>query len=424
MAAYESELEQEFEQELHELHEGEGEGEAGLEGEGILGTIGNVLGGLLGEGEGEGEFELAGEFEGEGEDEFEGEFESGEQFFGKIFKKVGGFVRRAAPILRRVAKIAAPMVASAIGGPFGGIIGKAATSFLEGEGELEAQELHELHELGELHEYERESEAETEFEGESEQEIVQEIAHSRKASIKLYAVTWWTRRGGTGCPTQRDWGSICPNGRFRPHVRLTSCTTCGSLASRTKRNGLDSASHSFRQPRIFRVVRDPLFAYDQHFKLSGFGCGQEELVGLGIERHGLGSRYGFHVLYHGVLVRSFLMGHRDGALSIRVENQAGVGVEGGRIDVITDGKSSDDLPCICIHHRHHVAAATDEQSAVRPVHGHARRRFAGRGWPALLDGHFARVNLEYEVFVFQVVENVSGAVCDSELRQETGCDYL
>src|SRR5947209_2216483 len=52
---YSSELEAELEQELHELHEGEleGEGEAGLEGEGILGTIGNMLGGLLGEGEGE-----------------------------------------------------------------------------------------------------------------------------------------------------------------------------------------------------------------------------------------------------------------------------------------------------------------------------------------------------------------------------------
>jgi len=51
---YENELEAELAHELHELHEGEleGEGEAGLEGEGWLGTIGNVLGGLLGEGEG------------------------------------------------------------------------------------------------------------------------------------------------------------------------------------------------------------------------------------------------------------------------------------------------------------------------------------------------------------------------------------
>lgn len=178
MATYESELEQELEQEL-ELHEGEGEGEAGLEGEGILGTIGNVLGGLLGEGEGEGESELhelheLHEFEGEGEMAHEGE--------GEFFKKAFGFLKRAAPILRRVAKVAAPMVATAIGGPFGGLIGKAASSLLEGEGELgELHELGELGELGELHEThelegEFEGEFESEFEGESEMEIAHEIA--------------------------------------------------------------------------------------------------------------------------------------------------------------------------------------------------------------------------------------------------------
>src|SRR5579871_1130834 len=122
VATYENELEQEFEQELHELHEGEGEtAEAGLEGEGLLGA----LSGLFGEGEGEEEGELEmqelhefHEFEGEGElaHEFEGEgeFESSEQFFGKRFRK---FLSKAAPILKRVAKVAAPIVARAIGGP-------------------------------------------------------------------------------------------------------------------------------------------------------------------------------------------------------------------------------------------------------------------------------------------------------------------
>jgi hypothetical protein len=80
MATFETELES-----LHELElEGELEGEAGHETEGIFGTIGNLLGGLLGEGEaefeGEGEMhelhemhelELEGELEGEGEFETE-----------------------------------------------------------------------------------------------------------------------------------------------------------------------------------------------------------------------------------------------------------------------------------------------------------------------------------------------------------------
>src|SRR5205085_1743725 len=113
---YESGLEGELEQELHEMHEGE------LEGEGELGSI---LGSLLGEGELEGEGEVheshelheLHEFELEGEGEFE--LESGEQFFGKIFKGIGRFVKKAAPILKSVAKVAAPMVGTAIGGPFG-----------------------------------------------------------------------------------------------------------------------------------------------------------------------------------------------------------------------------------------------------------------------------------------------------------------
>lgn len=68
MALLEQELEA-LEMEAEGELEGEAEGETGLEGEGILGTIGNVLGGLLGESE----FELESEFEGEAEGELEGE---------------------------------------------------------------------------------------------------------------------------------------------------------------------------------------------------------------------------------------------------------------------------------------------------------------------------------------------------------------
>ena len=66
--------------------------------------------------EGLGEFEhpeLAHEFE---HPELAHEYETGEQFFGRIARGIGRFVRRAAPILRSIARVAAPMVGTAIGG--------------------------------------------------------------------------------------------------------------------------------------------------------------------------------------------------------------------------------------------------------------------------------------------------------------------
>src|SRR6516164_4690631 len=70
--------------------------------------------------------------------ELESEFETGEQFFGRIARGIGSFVRRAAPILRQVARVAAPMVGTAVGGPFGAILGRVASQAL-GESELEGE---------------------------------------------------------------------------------------------------------------------------------------------------------------------------------------------------------------------------------------------------------------------------------------------
>jgi hypothetical protein len=193
---------------LHELEdEFELEEEGGLhedEYEGVLGTIGNVVGSLLGESESEDEYEVhehelhehgeagfhefegehgflehgeAGfhEFEGEhgflehgeaGFHEFEGEhgflehgemgfnefeFEQGELFFGRI----GRFIKRAAPFLKRIARVAVPLVSSAVGGPLGGILGRVATSALS-ESELEYEDELELELEGEaaMHEFE------------------------------------------------------------------------------------------------------------------------------------------------------------------------------------------------------------------------------------------------------------------------------
>jgi hypothetical protein len=128
--------------------------------------------------------ELNPEFELESAHEYEAD-----QFFGRIARGIGRFAQRAAPFLKNVARIAAPMVGTAIGGPFGAILGRVASQAL-GEEEFEQQgeqhefEQHEFeqHEL-EQHEFEQhegshEFEFESEFEHhESAQEVAQEIAH-------------------------------------------------------------------------------------------------------------------------------------------------------------------------------------------------------------------------------------------------------
>ena len=81
------------------------------------------------------------------------EFES-DQFFGRIARGIGRFVKRAAPILKSVARIAAPMVGTAIGGPFGAILGRVATQAL-GEEEWEQLEHPELAHEFEQHEFEQ-----------------------------------------------------------------------------------------------------------------------------------------------------------------------------------------------------------------------------------------------------------------------------
>jgi hypothetical protein len=132
--SYESELELELEGELEGLgefehHEGELEWE---------------------------HHELAHEFE---QPELAHEFEA-DQFFGRIARGIGRFVRRAAPILRTIARVAAPVVGTAIGGPFGAVLGRVASQAL---GEEEAA-LHEWEHHEHAHEFEEELAAAHEWE--------------------------------------------------------------------------------------------------------------------------------------------------------------------------------------------------------------------------------------------------------------------
>jgi hypothetical protein len=169
----ESELEGEFESEFEMEGEGEGEGEleaafAGelegeseLEAEGELGEhehgehfLGNLIsgiGGLFSESEGEGEGEGEGEL-----GEYELEFEHGEQFFKRAFRGIGRLVRSAAPMLKQIARVAAPIAGKAVGGLFGGPAGAMLGSRLA---QLAAQQLREQ-ELGGSHEMASELESE------------------------------------------------------------------------------------------------------------------------------------------------------------------------------------------------------------------------------------------------------------------------
>jgi hypothetical protein len=190
MADQQGELEMELEDEFHE-GELESEDEAGLEGEGWLGALGNIAGSLLGEGEYEAELEdesedeyedeaglegegwlgalgnIAGSLLGESEDEYEAEDEyedETEQF------SFGGFLKKALPILKKVAKVAAPIVGTAIGGPIGAKLGSAAASAL-GEGEYE---------------YEQDDEYEDEAESETANEIAtHELTHNEAVAEML-----------------------------------------------------------------------------------------------------------------------------------------------------------------------------------------------------------------------------------------------
>lgn len=118
----EEEFEDELEALLEEEHEDEYEGEFEEEDEEFLGGLMRAASGLLGEGEEEWELE----------DELEME---GEEFLGRI----GGFLRKAAPILKTIAKTAGPLIATAVGGPAAGLAARAITSQLEGEMEEEAE---------------------------------------------------------------------------------------------------------------------------------------------------------------------------------------------------------------------------------------------------------------------------------------------
>ena len=142
----EDELEGMYEDELEEELEDEFEDEDESESEEFLGGLANIASSFLGEGEDEWEDEAEDEdeweVEGEWEDEAEAEAEAeAEYFFGKAWR----FLKKHKNVFKKIAKVAGPLIATAVGGPGAGALARAVTSQLEGEMEAELEaELEEM----------------------------------------------------------------------------------------------------------------------------------------------------------------------------------------------------------------------------------------------------------------------------------------
>jgi hypothetical protein len=132
--AFEDEFSHELMGEFEDEYQVEGEDEFEIEGEDefeIEGEDEAFFGGLA---------KLAGSLLGEGEEEWETEDEA--EYF---FKRVGRFLKRHSGVLRKIAKVAGPMIATAVGGPAAGAAARLLTRQLEGEFEDEMEaELEEM----------------------------------------------------------------------------------------------------------------------------------------------------------------------------------------------------------------------------------------------------------------------------------------
>ena len=109
----------------------------------------------------------------------------------RAFRGIGRRVRRAAPYLRKLAKVAAPMVGTAMLGPLGGVLGRVASSALESELEAEMED-------------EMAGESEAELEMEAAGPIPHVLPSLLPSSIAAYARTWAApprrRPSRAGCP--------------------------------------------------------------------------------------------------------------------------------------------------------------------------------------------------------------------------------
>ena len=92
--------------------------------------------------------------------------------------------------------------------------------------------------------------------------------------------------------------------------------------------------------------------------------GQEQALGLRIERHGLGALLGLDVSDGLIFIRALLANHGHSAVTVGGEDQLVVRIKGHGIDPIADGKRRDHLAALGVHNCQHLAPAADKEPGV------------------------------------------------------------
>ena len=81
---------------------------------------------------------------------------------------------------------------------------------------------------------------------------------------------------------------------------------------------------------------------------------------LGVKRHCFRARQSLHCLDRRIFIGTVLMKDADRTFAVGIEDQLGVVVESGCVDVITNGERADHFAGVSVHHGHDFAAAAQE----------------------------------------------------------------
>src|SRR5271165_4286269 len=101
-------------------------------------------------------------------------------------------------------------------------------------------------------------------------------------------------------------------------------------------------------------------------------------AGLGIERHPARIGRRWHVANDNEIVRVLFCDDRHITVAIGTESELADRIEGSCIATFADGKRSDELAAVCIHHDELFIGATREQPTRVPVQSDAVRALAVR----------------------------------------------
>src|SRR5579871_2374897 len=101
---------------------------------------------------------------------------------------------------------------------------------------------------------------------------------------------------------------------------------------------------------------------------------------------------------------------------VGTEGEFFIGVKSVRIHAFANGWCSNYLSAICIHHSHHLVAASGKQPAMLLVHGQPTRLFTRGQRPAFHYSSFFGVDAGYLTLVFNIYKNTAFAVSHAKFR--------